>query len=395
MILRQNSTQRIYWITAFFLSATVHIFAFISFFDLLQIGKMQVAAPLTIPDIMISTGIIDNTETGRGDNQADSVISDADQENMPAAETLPQIAPKPDILSPTDPEAGDALNFDPIQSVAPTEFTHLSPIRPDNEAALLGAAPAPVAPERLTALPIKPQETSAMAPATIAPINALTLSQPGSSQSTVSNPEPEDKALNQIVKDIRDRLGDPCLIAIPQRNNTGDLMVLVVADNDRVINAFTDAVLDNRPVPLGHRSVLIDSRQCPALNIVRENANYPLFGLSLNLRSSIVRSGGHLVGTIENIAGMYTSLLLIDDNGVVQDLRRFTSFFAGRAEFDVPVSRLGAARDTSQILLVISTPGRPTTIALRAGHLANDFFKKLKSELGGSFKLALVPFEVR
>jgi len=113
------------------------------------------------------------------------------------------------------------------------------------------------------------------------------------------------------------------------------------------------------------------------------------------LRTPIIGSGGNLIGTIENVAGMYTSLLLIDDNGVVQDLRRFTSFSSGRAEFNVPVSRDGAPRDTSQILFAIATQTRPVTITNRAGYLAKDFFAQLQAEFGSSAIIALAPFEVR
>jgi len=396
VILRQNLDQRMYWAAAFSLSAIAHALIFISVFDLWPAGKMPKTAPLIIPEITVSTVMVSEPETGGGVLIDTKVEPLTFPETESAEQTLTPTAPETDVESATEPQVADLPEPEHVQPVQPVEMIRLSPVRPDDESTLFGATPVTVTPERLAALPIKQQETSSfLTSVTLSPLNKTNISQNSPSPPPAEKPAPEDQFMNQLIQEIRNRLGDPCLIAIPQRDNVGDPLVVVVADNDRTINAFVDAVLNKETAPFAHRSILVDSRQCPVLDLVRENRNYPLFGLSLNLRSQIVSNGGNLVGSIDKIAGMYTSLLLIDDNGVVQDLRRFTSFAAGRAEFDIPVTRSGAARDTNQILFAITTPNRPETISSRAGHTAADFFAGLKTEQGENINLALVPFQVR
>jgi len=394
MILRQNSDQRMYWTAAFTLSAVAHAIAFVAIFDLWPNGLFPEAISHITPDISVTTVMVDNAEIGADRRQAVDPSSLTATGEDPSPQTVEPATSAPEIQPVSGPDPTDPPEPERLQAIAPVETARLSPIRPDDETALLGAAPLMIAPERLTAMPVQPQDTVAMTPVVLTPLNAPAPAQTPAAPATPA-PESQDPVMSQLVQKIRDRLGDPCLVAFPQRKSGGDPVVLVVADNDRVINTFADAVLNDAQAPIEHRPILVDTRQCPALNMARENPGYPSFGLSVKLRSPIVGNGGHLVGTINNIAGLYTSLLLIDDNGVVQDLRRFTSFAAGRAEFDVPVTRPGAARDTSQILMVIATQTRPKTIALRAGHLAKTFFSDLQDELGTGFLLALVPFEVR
>lgn len=386
MILRQHSEHSIHWIMAFGLSTVAHAGAFVMFFDLWPSNMTPVQLPLEGPSISVTTVIFDEAVFG----------AEETPEKTSIATTIPEVEPEQQALTSSEPKpkaAPESLVPEKIEPVTPVDITHLNPIRPEDGTTLQGLTPLTVTPERLAAITPDAQGTEQAAPLRLTPVNAPPLSQQ-SAPSAVA-PTPEEIALNNLVQKIRDRLGDPCLVALPQHQSGGDTLVIVVADQDRAINTFAQAVLNDTDTPIEHRSVLIDARQCPALNLARESANYPSFRLSMNLRTPIVSSGGRLVGTIDNVAGMYTSLLLIDDNGVVQDLRRFTSFVSGRAEFDVPVSRAGTARDTSQLLFAIATQTRPNTISQRAGRLAEDFFPALQAELGSGSIIALVPFEVR
>ena len=88
-------------------------------------------------------------------------------------------------------------------------------------------------------------------------------------------------------------------------------------------------------------------------------------------------------------------LLLVDDNGVVQDLQRFLSFSGNFVRFDVPVNRAGNSRDTSQMLLAIATRRPPDVIRNRAGNLAQEVFVGLDGEFGPGASLAVATFDVR
>lgn len=390
MILRQHTEQSWHWFAALGLSFLAHAGAFITMFDIWTDTMVPASLPLTVPEIAISTitmtqaGIdpasaLENHSAQNTDTEPDQIIPP-----QPAPQTVQNAELTPDTLKPEE-----------IQPVTPLQTTRLNPILSDLGATVQGISlSATVNQEHLTPVSQNPQSLTAATPGQLLPVgmpqvaNLLVAPPP-------PDPSPEETKMAELIQKIRDRFGDPCLVALPQRQSGGDPLVIIVAAQDRVINAFVKEVLADGDTPIEHRPVLIDTRQCPALTLVRESIHYPAFRLSLNLRTPIIGSGGNLIGTIENVAGMYTSLLLIDDNGVVQDLRRFTSFSSGRAEFNVPVSRDGTPRDTSQILFAIATQTRPVTITNLAGHLAKDFFAQLQAEFGSSAIIALAPFEVR
>lgn len=388
MILRQHTERNWHWFSAFGLSILVHAGVFMTLFDMWPQTMAPANIPNFLPEITISTVTMTEPEIEPTQTQDPIQNTELEPERIVPSQPEPQISQN---LEPTP----ESLKPEKIRPVAPSQTTELTPILPEEGTELQGISLSnAVTPERLSAVSQNGESLAAATPDQLLPVGAQQLPPPV----VVTPPAPpsaEETEMAELIQKIRDRFGDPCLVALPQRKSGGDLHVLIVASQDRVINTFVKAVLAGGQTPIKHRGILIDARQCPALTLARESANYPAFRLSLNLHTPIISNGGNLTGTIENVAGMYTSLLLIDDNGVVQDLRRFTSFSSGRAEFNVPVTRDGAARDTNQILFAIATQTRPSTITNHAGHLAKDFFTQLQAELGSSAIIALAPFEVR
>jgi len=92
------------------------------------------------------------------------------------------------------------------------------------------------------------------------------------------------------------------------------------------------------------------------------------------------------------------SLLLIDDDGVVQDLGSFLKFRPGYAGFDIPMTLQGSPVETRQILMALSTRSRLKSLGSLSGGQAQDVFPKLALEIllqGGGEDVALVGFSVR
>jgi hypothetical protein len=299
------------------------------------------------------------------------------------------IVPEQVLPEPVTPEAVVA---EAVAPVAP-----LSPLRPEAGGALAGdtlrpsAGVAPLAPaaaERLVA-------QAAIAPDRVAPLQTLPQSEPASAPANPPAPVVDTTGVSALVARIRGELGDTCLIAIPQAGEADVPTLRLVAASEGDIRNWADSVLAGvEPAPT-QLSTLVDPRQCAALGYARENAAYPAFRLSITLTSDIIASGSNLAGQVNNVAGRYISLLLIDDNGVVQDLGSYLTFAGGAARFDVPLTRDGASRDTSQLLLALATSARPVTISAQNGQLADDFFASLRSEVGRSAPIVLVPFDVR
>ncbi|TRW99583.1 hypothetical protein FNJ84_02590 [Paracoccus sp. M683] len=205
----------------------------------------------------------------------------------------------------------------------------------------------------------------------------------------------QNAAITDLVQRLRGRLAQPCLAALPQTIGGDEVLLTVLGAVDRDISdLFRDIAVDVA-VPMTERSVLLDPRQCPAVDFARAAASYPALPLTLRLETSEVASDDRLIGQIEGVGDNQASLLMIDDNGVVQDLRRFTLQTGDVIRFDVPVYRVGGDRDTSQLLMVVALPERPTSIGAMAGRLASDFFPPLTEATAGRALIGVAPIYVR
>jgi len=356
---------------------------------------------------------------------------EVDEASAPEPETLEpsaaeEVVQGSDAETPDTPDVAEVAPTEPAETAAPAEPARVTPVLPDTTTTVVGttapvqsAEPAP----RVTAVtptntdvarveavtPDQSVQTAAIAP-TVQPSVTPSVQNPPAQdpivQPAAQPPAPapapapsltaEDLVMLELIERIRTRFEDNCLIALPQNRGRGsDPFVTLVSDQDRSMSQFTADVLSDPALPVENQQVLVDTRQCAALEFSRARDTYPTFRVRLGLRTPIVNSGERLRGTIGNIGGRFTSLLIVDDNGVVQDLRRFTRFTAGSAEFDVPVTRDGDARDTSQLLIAITSNGAPITIRERAGRLAEDFFHALNAELGDAASIAILPFFVR
>jgi len=208
-------------------------------------------------------------------------------------------------------------------------------------------------------------------------------------------PSARDLALGDLIRRIRAAAADPCLLALPRRDGEDGIGLALIAARDSAIQDFSDTALTAEDADIRQTRTLVDQRQCPALTFVRQNQDYPATRLGLRIDDLELQSGETLTGVLRGTAGRYVTLLLIDDNGVVQDLQRFMAFSGNIARFDVPVSRNGPARDTSQILLAIATRAPPGPIKSRVGELAQEVFAGLEGELASGAAIAIETFDVR
>lgn len=291
----------------------------------------------------------------------------AETPDIPAGETPASPAPEP-----LQPQRGEVLLADPGLALPPTG----------------GMASATLVPN--AALPVP--NISGLAAAS----PAATPAAPRPAAPTEAPADPPSPLLLALIDGIRARLAEPCLLALPDVLPDGQVRLTVISAGDRQTADFLEEMRGlTEGASLAERRLLIDRRQCPALTWLRGAPGYPVFGLGLGLARDSLPSGEALQGAIGNTAGSFTTLLLVDDNGVVQDVRRFLLFSGGQARFDMPVNRVGAARDTSQLLIAIATPGRPASLAELIGHRADAVFPALDPGLQSGALLGVAPFFVQ
>lgn len=327
---------------------------------------------------------------------------------QPAALDDPSLSPIiPDIASAAavGTAAPSAPSLEAVQPLAPeAQPVAIGPAAPAED--IIGqsqtievAQPPPAALDAVeadTALVVEPTRPGGVQ--TITPVDPRAPVPPrisGPTPPPVRQPSPQDLALSELIRNVRSQPTQPCLVAMPRRDGTEDVGLAFVGAQDGAMDGFASALQEITGVGVSQSRTLVDPRQCPALTFVQDNREYPATRMGLRVDQSEIQSGGRLTGLLRGSAGRYVTLLLIDDNGVVQNLQRFMSFSGNLARFDVPVTRNGPARDTKQILLALATQRPPGDIRARDGQLAQDVFTGLSRDLREASFLAFATFDVR
>jgi hypothetical protein len=205
----------------------------------------------------------------------------------------------------------------------------------------------------------------------------------------------QDIALAAWIEKIRATEAPPCLVALLRREGETSVGLALVGSDQAAMSTYSDRLIAGEELPPVLSRVQIDPRQCPALDFLRSLPDYPATQLGLGVDAAVVTSGGRLGGVIRGTAGRQLTLLLVDDNGVVQDLGRFLSFSGNLARFEVPVTRSGTSRPTGQIVIALATRRSPAELLSRAGRLASEVFAGLSKDLTDNALVAVATVEIR
>lgn len=335
----------------------------------------------------------------------------------------------PDVINPLA-EGGGASGGDPVPltpepvaeiPVASEPTTEPEPIAPEPVIPPIAEDPDPVAPEPPSAEPMElamvaPQipETPPPAPATPDPAPEITETPvalpPDAPEAETSpdegnvaaaprrieNPTATDLQLGQLLRNIRNAPAPQCALALPRRLADGGLALSMIgADLGTLDVLATHATAGLDPLPVANREV-VDARQCAALDALRISQSYPASRIGLSLDRVQLSSGENLTGRVLGSDGLFLSLLLVDDNGVVQDLSRFTDLSPdGTLSFDVPVARAGPTRATRQLLIVLGTPDGPLDLSAGFDRLSQDSFTTVDASTLETAVFGVASFDVR
>ena len=329
-------------------------------------------------------------------------------------EALPVEALPPVIADPVSPEAEpsatDATTLPPEE--VPTSPTaplpplipeDTSPLSPETVTALASStgdqvAVAPITSGAAVAAPVVTSQIASVEPVAALPSPVSGATDPGrSTGSTTARPpaSAQDLAVGDLIRKIRSNAGEECLLTLPRSDGEDGVGLDMMAAQDTAFSRFSETVLTQSDSDLRQTRTLLDPRQCPAVEYIKDNRDYPATRLGLRLDASSVASGTRLTGVLRGTAGKYVALLLVDNNGVVQDLQRFLSQSGNFTRFDVPVTRSGPRRDTAQMLIAIASRSPMQQIRDRNGRLAEDVFAGLQGSLSGQAALAITTFDVR
>ncbi|MEP3348228.1 MAG: hypothetical protein ABJN34_17680 [Litoreibacter sp.] len=342
-----------------------------------------------------------------------------------AVELAPLAAPEPEVVTatqapeiPPPPQPGVA----PV-TAAPAPVAQAAPVEPTTETLEVATLDAPTvvgtqpAPEPLPEPESSPEPAAdpvpvlepepAPKPAPL-PDLATSLPQPSGPAedqagiASANTPEQTTEEAQETYLTVLDFLrgfdGGPCFAALPVLAEDGAFRFETFAQNNGDLNRFRDALEVETGTLPGTVMKPVSDAQCQALPFVTAAARYPEFQLYFDVNARDITSGEVLSGRLGNATSGFVSLLLIDDEGVVQDLGSFLKFSAGSARFDIPMTLKGSPVETHQLLMALSTRSRLNTLKSLSGQPAKDFFQRLAVEIllqGGGEDVALVAFSVR
>lgn len=399
-----QATSATGWLAAAGGSAVVHSVAIAAVFGawIHLPGRFDAEEPrqgFTITLETLDTDALIGLTEQQGEAGGDPGAGDADPA---AAPDLP-----PDEVPEALPDSTEPDGPEPPEQALPADATPPAPVAVPDEGPLIlqGSDPAqlpgPGGPDTDQSGVVQPlaepdsERLAMLPPSSPLPAAPGTGQVPDADGAVPRPPSQQDLALGDLIRTIRTSPAAPCLVALPRRDGETGAGVALIGASGQDLRDFSQAALAGAGAGVRQTRTLVDPRQCPALEHVRANGDYPISRLGLRLDSVEVPSGGRLTGVVRGVAGKAVLLMLVDANGVVQDLDRFTTVNGNFARFEVPVTRSGPQRDTAQLLLVLAAPQSVQVLRDRMGRLAQDVFSGIDSTALRNAAIALATFTVR
>ena len=313
------------------------------------------------------------------------------------ADPVPQ---EPDAAVPLEPLPDEQLAAlvplpDPIPDAAPLPSAPQVQPAPEDGFVMVPDVTAPFAippatPAPEAQAPIQPDGPAVAKAEPLAPDVAVT----GEPVAQAPTLDPRDARLVALIERVRTVPGDSCLVALPRRvgaNGTG--LALFSAEDGAMLDFAAALLTEDGDDDIQQTRTLVDERQCAALSFLNQAPEYPATRIGMRLDAGGVISGDRLTGMVSGLSGSFM-LLLVDINGVVQDVTRFVARSGSLARFEIPMTRVGPGREAAQLLVALTAEGDLSALEPRMGQLAVDVFNDLPQGIADSASPAVVGFRM-
>jgi hypothetical protein len=150
--------------------------------------------------------------------------------------------------------------------------------------------------------------------------------------------------------------------------------------------------------PAAVRGHLVADAQCAALTFASDLAAYPEQSLTVQTARPEVRSGEMLTGRIHNFRRRRLYLIIIDDDGKVQELQDLMPEAGNIVAFRAPLTLTDGPVGTVQLLLAIASDHPLLTFSVHEGTQAQPYFEQLRDEIlkqGNGVDFGVASFIVR
>jgi hypothetical protein len=210
------------------------------------------------------------------------------------------------------------------------------------------------------------------------PEQTVALLRPGS-------PEPLAPAetLNQSYAKLLDILSaEPrqCLLALASARGNVIEVKGYAATVERIgeLGRRINQMIETPAAVHGH---LVTDAQCAALTFASDLPAYPEQPLAVQTATPEVRSGEVLTGRIHNFRRSRLYLIIIDDDGKVQELEDLRPEAGNTVSFRAPLTLTDGPVGTVQLLIAIASDHALLTFSAHEGTQAEPYFEQLRNEI--------------
>lgn len=134
-------------------------------------------------------------------------------------------------------------------------------------------------------------------------------------------------------------------------------------------------------IPIDIRGHVVTDAQCAALAFAGGLEGYPEPSLLVELAVPEIASGKELSGRIGNLSRKRLYLVVVDDEGKVQEVQNLFLESEGTVGFRAPLTLTDGPVGTEQLLVAIASDEALETFSLQEGEQAAAFFDELRAEI--------------
>ena len=211
----------------------------------------------------------------------------------------------------------------------------------------------------------------------------------------VENPTVAMRNVAALLQTVRATPAPSCTLALPRTAGSEGAGLALIGADAAALDRYATEVLANVSFDVALSREVLDPAQCALVDMIRQIESYPATRLGLAVADTTLSSGQNLRASVTGAGGLFLTLLVVDDRGVVQDLARFTTLEGSNAIVDAPVARAGEARATRQALVAIATADAPLDLSASIGGQAEDVLSTIPTDVLRAAVFGLVTFDVR
>ena len=207
-----------------------------------------------------------------------------------------------------------------------------------------------------------------------------------------------DGRYRDLLKFLKDSEITGCASVLPTIASDGSVFLSGFAADEALWDTFQKSMAEELRLRLPLNAATVAKPQCRALTFARTLSGYPRFSLSMKLENTDLVSGQFLNGAITDVRDRKVHLLVVDDEGLVQQADSLLQPRVSSLTFSIQMYVSGQAVRTAQMMIALAVDKPLTTVTTANQTMAEGFFAAVSEELAETEQtadIAIVSFYLR